>query len=1232
MKKFLTYSVVAATIAWSMGISAVLPAAAAYSTTDGDLVKVTSGCPAGANCAGVYYISGGKKYLFVNRVTYTTWASAIGDPLNKFTGLKGITQADFEAITLGGNITARPGVDLIKFDNSSIVYAVATGANLCRLTDTATQTALYGNETPIVIQAAFESGYNKDATCVLTSTSKYPDGTLIKASTGDTYLLSNGNKRAISTDAFTANGYNASNVRTVSDLTIYGTGTALTAKETALSSPVVGSSSTPVVVGGNLSVSLSSATPAAAVIPDGSAYVKMLTVNLAAASADVSVTGVTITKTGFVSNTHVNGVSVWDADGNKHGDVMTSINSNNQVVIGFGSYPIAVSAGSSKTLTIAYNISGDALAGTVGATISGLTTNGTVSGLPIAGATMSITDGSSSLSAVKVEQVGVGGNTASTDSANVEIGETKEISKVKFTETTGRNDVTLDKVTFYLEGTAKDQDIKDFTLVAPDNTVLGTKQYADGRYVTITLSSGYTIPKGLNRTLTLKGTIANGSGNYFRMNVQSEYDVMVKDSSNGYYIMPTDSDGGAWTSVVSTNGYFKMKSGSLNITKTSGSPSGNVSAGTSDQVLAKFDITAVGEDMEIRKIGLKIATTTANLDLSGNVKLVMDGSTLLTFSGDYDAEVYGAGEQKSLSSYYTIKSGETKVLEVIGNIDSQATTETYQVSIGNFYVRRLSTLDYADNIPSASYTSASGNQLSVETTGLTLSKDTSYADSTVAKGALQKIGQFIFQAGNAEGVCVTNATIKLEGSYDSSNTFTYMELWNGTTQLGSRINSVSTSSNSFSFNLCMDANQSKTVEVKAYVRSSAGDVNGNVDFDSYSYMGRATSNTTSLTGQNKNGQTITLGSANLVVSAVNDATTISSIRLAGKTGQQLAKWKFESQNDQITVGKLAIFTRKELGTNKTDSGNLGTLYLYDSSNMSTPLGTANYVSGVIQFSGLNWTIGSNSIKYLILKSDTNSVIDVASKLAFVIQTNNDSSKFEAKDSAGNILANTQIDNGTAGTNATATYFATSTFSLFQNAAPEVSEYTFGTTLNLGTQAKLIRFKVVNNGNRDLRLATTTLSIAASGLATGDLRTFKLWEANANGEPGTLLATYVDNASTGRVTSTRTSLDVAFGEGNDSNSLFNSLTVSSGGGSRTFILTADTSNTLTGVSAGGRVNVSVSLNGSTGYSETAGADGDTYWGDGNMLYYYTPSNGSENATAYTSSDSYSVIGTTVTASN
>jgi len=146
------------------------PASVTVSNTPGSIIKVNA-----KDRPAVYYLLDGKKYLFVNRVTYTTWSKDAGDMANNFSTLKLVTQAEFDAIQLGGNLVAKPGT-LIKFDNGPDTYGVATGGKLFQLADYAAQVALYGDVTPVVIQSGFRTSYydNGNAIGILPANSSKP--------------------------------------------------------------------------------------------------------------------------------------------------------------------------------------------------------------------------------------------------------------------------------------------------------------------------------------------------------------------------------------------------------------------------------------------------------------------------------------------------------------------------------------------------------------------------------------------------------------------------------------------------------------------------------------------------------------------------------------------------------------------------------------------------------------------------------------------------------------------------------------------------------------------------------------------------------------------------------------------------------------------------------------------------------------------------------------------------
>ncbi len=1228
-KKVFTVGVVATTIFWSVGLATLAPAVAnaadvsCPTLNSGDMVKVSGK-------AAIYTVNNSLQILyFPSGDEFKSWRPTYG-------GYKTITQACFDSLsvpsTYPGAVNYRPGSYVVKRPSSDQLYVVEPGNTLAKITEEAAK-ALYGATFKVMtVNDAFWPHYVNRAADV--TEAKVHPGMTVSNGGKTWYVNTNNTLSEVTAEGMTANAFQARFVYPVADSAIAGltADTNLTAEVKALTDKTqsggVVENVLPPVTGGALSVSLASDTPTAGTLAGGTAYNKMLKLNLTAGSdKDTKVTGITITRTGLIANTNISGVSVWDRMGYRHGDVMTSVNSNNQVTIGFGSNPIVVARGTTETLTVAFNLATAATSGTVGASVlsaADVLTDGTVSGsFPVVGNTMGLVDGSSSLSTYSVAAVSPAGALVTT-AGNVEIGQTKEIGKFKFTETSGINDIAINQVTFYLEGTLKDKDLQNFTLIAPDNTVLGTTEWMSNRYVTINLTSPYIVPKSNNRTLTLQATVVDGSGNNFRAHIQNDYDVVVKDNSLGYGIIPAN-----FTDQKADDGYFVMKSGTLTLSKNSTSPSGNISAGSSNIVLAKFDIKAVGEDMEIRKIGVKIATTVAaGYPLSGNITLRVGNDVLVTFSGDYTAALYSTGSQRNLSQYLTIKSGETKTLEVVGNINSNSTTDTYQVSIGNFYAKRLSTLDYADGtIPSALYDTAA-NQLSVQSTNLTFNKDTSMGNKTIAKGSVQTIGQYVIQAGNAEDVRMSNVSVKFGGtgsvSLQAANTFQNLELYDGATLLGSTVSSVASSSNNFSFTLPVAKNQTKVLTLKALVLSGAGNGNVSTTIDSYTYTGVSTGNTQSVT-DDVGGQTITVGSAAVTITAVTDATSASKIYgPSGSTEVQLGKWKLAAANESVTLNKLTLTVKDDTFADDTAAGNFGTLSLYDG---STKLGSGSFVAGKVAFTGLSLTVPADGYKTLTLKGAINpsGTMNSSSTNTFVI-TDNSNTNMEIRSGSGALLAATDINT------AALTGFATSTFYEFHDAVASIANNDLGTSLETSASARIFKFTITNTGTRDLRLTTTTINVNVSGLtasaafATGTIGTWKLYEDNGSGGLGTLLSTATDNGLAGGAGVTgydaQSSGTVTFGDGVDENSMFDNFVISAGA-SRTFIMTADTTDVLDGKTQG-VVTVSASLAGSTGWNGTA-------WNVGNAYYFYTPVGTSTEVGPVRHSDSYTVTGSTLSRS-
>ncbi|MEK7212835.1 MAG: hypothetical protein AAB678_00130, partial [Patescibacteria group bacterium] len=402
-KKFFTVGVVITTIIWSLGVALLVPAVASAATcptlSAGDMIKVT-GKPA------IYAVNNDLKVLyFPSGDEFKSWRPTYG-------GYVSVTQACFDSLSVPsaypGAVNFHAGSYVVKRASSDQLYVVEPNNTLAKITVDAAK-ALYGTSYKVMTVAdTFWPHYVNRGTDV-TEAKAHP-GMLVKVGSV-TYVVSADNKlQTVSDTGVTANGFQTKFVRTLTDAAIAGlvAGDAVTAEVKALTDKTQsgGVTTPPVVTGGAMTVSLAADNPAAKNIADGSAYNDLLKLNLTAGSQGVKVNGVTVTKTGLIANTNITGVSVWDKDGNRHGDVMSSLTSDNKVTISFSKNPILVAAGGTETLLVRANISAAAGSGLVGfklAVAGDLVTDGTVGGtFPVQGNEMNIIDGSSSLASTTI--------------------------------------------------------------------------------------------------------------------------------------------------------------------------------------------------------------------------------------------------------------------------------------------------------------------------------------------------------------------------------------------------------------------------------------------------------------------------------------------------------------------------------------------------------------------------------------------------------------------------------------------------------------------------------------------------------------------------------------------------------------------------------------------------------------------------------------------------------------
>lgn len=120
-------------IAGSLAVMAAPLASSAAVTTAfnaGDLIK-------GSGSAVYYFASNGKRYVFPNEKTYFTWYA-------NFTTVKQIPDGSLQTIPIGGNVTYRPGVKMLKVTTDPRTYAVDQGGVLRHVGSEQLAQTLYG--------------------------------------------------------------------------------------------------------------------------------------------------------------------------------------------------------------------------------------------------------------------------------------------------------------------------------------------------------------------------------------------------------------------------------------------------------------------------------------------------------------------------------------------------------------------------------------------------------------------------------------------------------------------------------------------------------------------------------------------------------------------------------------------------------------------------------------------------------------------------------------------------------------------------------------------------------------------------------------------------------------------------------------------------------------------------------------------------------------------------------
>lgn len=799
-------------------------------------------------------------------------------------------------------------------------------------------------------------------------------------------------------------------------------------------------------------------------------------------SAAAKITSVKMKRTGVSSDNTFRNVYLYNGD--------MRITDSASVASGMINFTdasgiVTVPAMSSLSLGVMVEVDSASQTGeTLGVMLTDVTTDtGTVSGLPLSGAQQTVVARPSGMTTVTF-------NATTLPNASSNIDPQADYVVWQNTVQVGSRDALVSSMRFRQIGSVSQGDLKNFRLMV-DGVQVGTAvdMVNSNQYVEFNFATPLTLKSG-GRTVKLVADILGGSNKNFAFSIQQSVDAMFWDSQLSVVVAPTSFS--AVNSVTQT-----INQGTLTITKTTDSPSGNIVLQGSGVTLGKFTFKAAGEKLKIENLRVNFAYTGSAIQ---GVAAIRNGAVFANgVQIGSTAEIKGSLNstasytQYNLGSALIVTPGQDVVVEVRGDIFNNGATstaisqfaanDTLVVSIvaGSANVYKMSSYGYLAN------TAVAANTVTVASGSLTTAKSTSYANQivTVPQTAF-KIGEYNVTTGSTEAVNLNQFTLNFTGptAYVPSLQDVYIVYGSKTTVIKS---SVASTSNTYSLNESLAAGATMSVKVYATMNSSiaaAAIVGTTLQVD-----GTSLASGNSVPGAAVTGQTVTVGTGALTV-AVDPSTPIASLAVGG-TMPKLASFKFTASNDSFTIVDIAAST--------TDSASVVELVFKDG---ATEIGRQPFNGNYATKTGLNVAVAANS----------NKVIDVYAQLGSV-GTN-------AAATGGNIGINLTAvkSRNSNGVEATTYYPATSGNAVYvYKTKPTITNVALPTTvLNAGTQS-LYQFSVTADAGGTVAWQYIKFNIATSGATT--LSSFNLYDAANQSTPLTGVTVTYNGAGTAIASST-----------------------------------------------------------------------------------------------------------------
>ncbi len=909
VRKIFASVIAVATIVSISGFGAFSVKAAAV---DGQLIKMNG-------LSTVYYYKGGKRYVFPNEKTFMTW-------YRDFNSVSVISQSELESYPLGGNVTYRPGVMLVKITTMNTVYAVGYNRTLHSIVSEANAISLWGANWAKMVQDVPDAFFTNYVVGSPLTAGMYPEGQLVKkASSADVYYYDGSTYRPFSSEAaFMANRFSFAHVATAPEsMSLTPAGSAISGVDSNLTD-VSGGASGSVSTGTGLSVALAADTPASASVPKGASRVNYTKFNVTASNdGDIVLQSVVVNRAGV--GTPSDFESVYLYDGMTRLTTGRAINSSSNTAT-FNNLNMTIARGTTKTLTIVADMlstgtgSGSNSLGIVAAssiTAGGASVTGT---FPVTGNMMSMAN----VAAGKVTITKTGSVT------NPKAGEMgAKISSFKL-EADSVEDQKVNSITLYNNGTVQSDKLTNFVLKQAGTTIATSASMASNGLINLNFTTPFMLEKGASRSFDLYADIAGTALNDQTIIVylDNNADLYATGQTYGFGVQVDrtgfDATGDAHTVTVQA----------AQVTLSFQGPAvQDIAVQQQDVEVFRFTITAQS-NIEIRNTRLQataggtvtaasgLVNTTATTANYKDIKFV-DVTSNATVAGPKDVATGGGDDQALVyTDTWNVNAGQTRTIKVTADLANftPAADETVKFSLNVFSDGDIRNLDNNQNldisedvVPSAAL---AGNTHRVKAGSLTLALGASPSVQTYVHGTVGAAMLGInMVAGTGKDVRVTSVKLTATGADDcatESDCILNVKLWDGATQVGTTKSLSGTEVTFDNLNFMITKGTTKTLVATADLNTitfTAGadtmefDVTAATDVVAQDSDGNSVDVTGTVDGPD---HTISEAGSLSVALAPDDSETESRIVLAGKTDVVLGKFKFTALNENLKLTRVTI--------------------------------------------------------------------------------------------------------------------------------------------------------------------------------------------------------------------------------------------------------------------------------------------------------------------------------------